>query len=132
MDSFTPFQQLPGEDTAERFAALGIRPGETTDLLTLKEIGERGDVEVWVYFDEEVARASTIEKDLENFEFVPEPDRPFMEVRRFFAFMENIEPEFERSLADAPITARVAAVGEREAFCACVLSPRPYVKAVLL
>jgi len=41
-------------------------------------------------------------------------------------------PEFERSLADAPITALVAAVGDREAFCGCVLSPRPYVKAVLV
>jgi len=131
MDTFTPFQQVPGESTEERFAALGIRAGETADLLALKEIGERGDVEVWIYFDEEVAAASTIERDLANFEFIPEPDRPFIELRRFFAFMESIEPGFERSLADTPVMAQIVAVGEREAFCACVLSPRPYVKAAL-
>ncbi|EJG06327.1 MAG: hypothetical protein PHU26_05140 [Methanofollis liminatans] len=131
MDTFTPFQQVPGENTEERFAALGIRAGETVDLLALKEIGERGDVEVWIYFDEEVAAASTIERDLANFEFVPEPDRPFIELRRFFAFMESIEPGFERSLADTPVRAQIVAVGEREAFCGCVLSPRPYVKAAL-
>jgi len=131
MDTFTPFQQLPGENTAERFTALGVRPGETADLLALKKIGEGGDVEVWVYFDGEVAAASTIERDLENFEFVPEPDRPFMEIRRFFAFMESIEPGFERTLEGEPVQARIVAVGDREAFCACVLSPRPYVKVVL-
>lgn len=131
MDTFTPFQQVPGESTEERFATLGIRAGETVDLLALKEIGERGDVEVWIYFDEEVAAASTIERDLANFEFVPEPDRPFIELRRFFAFMESIEPGFERSLADTPVRAQIVAVGEREAFCGCVLSPRPYVKAAL-
>jgi hypothetical protein len=131
MDAIPPFQQVPGRSAEERFAALGIRAGETADLLALREIAGGGDIEVWVYFDGEVAAASTIERDLANFEFVPEPDRPFMEIRRFFAFMESIKPGFERTLREEPVTARIVGIGEREAFCACVLSPRPYVKVVL-
>jgi hypothetical protein len=127
----TPFESLPGKDTKERFASLGISEGGETDLLALRTIARDHDVEVWVYFDEEVARASTIEDDLADFEMVPEADRPFMELRRFFAFMEDIEPGFAAAMETKPVTAEVVAVGDREAFCACVLVPRPYVKVVV-
>ncbi|MDK2975242.1 MAG: hypothetical protein PWP08_1613 [Methanofollis sp.] len=126
-----PFERLPGADVTERFASLGIRAGEEADLLALRTIALDHDVEVWVYFDEEVARASTVEDDLAAFEMVPEPDRPFMEIRRFFAFMESIEPGFAAAMETKPVVAKVVAVGDREAFCACVLVPRPYVKVLL-
>ena len=126
-----PFESLPGKDTTERFASLGITEGGEADLLALRTIALDHDVEVWVYFDEEVARTSTVEADLVAFEMVPEPDRPFMELRRFFAFMESMEPGFSAALEEKPILAGVVAVGVREAFCACVLVPRPYVKVFL-
>lgn len=124
-------ETLPGKDTTERFASLGIRKGGETDLLALREIARDHDVEVWIYFDEEVARTSTIEDDLAAFEMVPEPDRPFMELSHFFAFMERIEPGFAAAMETKPIVAEVVAVGDREAFCACVPVPRPYVKVLL-
>lgn len=126
-----PFESLPGKDTRERFASLDITEGGEADLLALRTIVRDHDVEVWVYFDGEVARTSTIEADLAAFEMVPEADRPFMELRRFFAFMEDIEPGFAAAMETEPVTAEVVAVGDREAYCACVLVPRPYVKVFL-
>ncbi|TAJ45707.1 hypothetical protein [Methanofollis fontis] len=125
----TAFEHLPGADTAERFAGLGIRAGEGVSLLSLRGIADDHGVEVWIYFDPAIARTSSIEADLVDFEFVPEPDRPFMELRRFLLFMESIEPGFDATLGEH--RAEIIAVGNREAYCGCVLSPRPYVKVLL-
>ncbi|QSZ67221.1 hypothetical protein RJ40_06760 [Methanofollis aquaemaris] len=104
-------------------------PGDTVDLATLRAMKEDNDIEVWIYFDEDLARSSSIEADLKAFEFVAEPARPFLELRRFLQYMESREPGFTETIGS--MKTEVVAVGEREAFCACVLCPRSYVKVLL-
>jgi hypothetical protein len=104
-------------------------PGDTIDLAGLKAMKERDEIEVWVYFDEDLARGSSIEADLQAFEFVAEPARPFLELRRFLQYMESREPGFMERYGGRKT--EVVAVGEREAYCACVLCPQAYVKVIL-
>lgn len=110
-------------------APSSLAPGDTVDLAVLRAMKEADDIEVWIYFDEALARSSSIEADLEAFEFVAEPTRPFLELRRFLMYMESREPGFTET--NENLETEVIAVGEREAFCACVLCPRPYVKVLL-
>ncbi|MDD3621490.1 MAG: hypothetical protein PHQ81_03710 [Methanofollis sp.] len=106
-----------------------LTPGETIDLARLRALKEADEMEVWVYFDEDLARTSSIEADLQAFEFVAEPARPFIELRRFFQYMESREPGFTGRGGD--METEIVAVGEREAYCACALCSRPYVKVLL-
>ncbi|QYZ79186.1 hypothetical protein E2N92_06930 [Methanofollis formosanus] len=116
-------------NSTAQIAEPDLTPGDTVDLAALRAMKETDDIEVWVYFDEDLARSSSIEADLEAFEFVAEPARPFLELRRFLQYMESREPGFTATIKN--LKTEVVAVGERKAFCACVLCPRPYVKVLL-
>ena len=43
------------------------KPGDTVDLLTLRDLRVREKINVYLYMDEEIAKNSTVEEDIKKY-----------------------------------------------------------------
>lgn len=89
-----------------------VAPGEKVDILELAELGSRYAIDIYLYFEEDLARNSTLQKDMEEFEGVPEYERPFILVEKFIEFAASQDPQFHDKLKDLPLILEVIACGE--------------------
>jgi hypothetical protein len=128
----SPFQAIAGDTFAEKFAAIGLLPGEKKDIRELKNLQERYVFDVYLYFDEALVRRSSLPSDLEDFAIVPPAARPFMQLHRFFVIIEQNDPDFLSRLDKDPVFAEIIDSGRIDEFYGCVLSPKPYLRALLL
>ncbi|KUG20613.1 hypothetical protein ASZ90_009646 [hydrocarbon metagenome] len=128
----TAFGSIEGSDTSERFAAIGIVQGERADIRRLMELSERYGFEVYLYFDEYLARHSTLDADLRDFSIVPPHARPYMQLQQFVAAMKGRYPDFETRIRDDPVFAEIVDLGGINEFYGCALIKRPYVRGLLL
>lgn len=122
------FDELPGRGVQERFAALGLESGARIGLGSLAGLHERYGFAVYLYFDEHLARTSTLQDDLEDFRIVPEAARPFMPLPLFLRTMRRHEPAF----SPEGVAVEVIGCGAMQETYGCVLRPRPYVRGLLL
>ncbi len=122
------FEGLPGQGTKERFLAIGIEPGARLCLADLAALYERYGFETYLYFDEYLARRSTLKDDLEDFRIVPEAARPFMRLPLFLRTVREHDPGF----STGDVTVEVLDCGAVQETYGCVLRPRPYMRALLL
>lgn len=100
----------------ERIAAEGIRTGEQVDIRTLKRIAEEEDVDVVLYWEEDMGRAANYEADLAGYGHLPEDNRPFISISAFLKFFTETYAMFPKPvdelLAEIPITIEITAVRE--------------------
>ncbi len=122
------FDTLPGRGVRERFAALGLEPGARIDLGNLVALHDRYGFSVYLYFDEHLARTSTLQDDLEDFRIVPEAARPFMPLPLFIRTIRERDPDF----SPEGVTVEVIDCGAVQETYGCVLRPRPYMRGLLL
>lgn len=109
------FGKLDGSGVAEKFASIGISPGEQIDILELQRLGRRYGFRAVVYFEEEMARAGDLAADEKEYANVPETERPFVSVDDFLKFAREYDPySFDIRLKELPIMIEVAGVGEIE------------------
>ena len=120
----------PGEP--EELKALGLAVGGRLGLDRLKDLQERLNVEIILYFDEDLARNSTPDADYEDFRIVPVQARPFMPFAIFLRTMAEHDPGFADRMRREPPTAEVLEIGTLDRGSGCVACTRPYVKALLL
>jgi hypothetical protein len=107
---------------------LGIAPGTKIDIRELNKLGRRHKFHVYLYFEEDLARDSTLREDLQEYEDVPDLERPFIRLDAFLQFATESDPLFTRRLEELPLVVEVIAYGEirmREG------DPVPYVKGVM-
>jgi len=128
----SPFQAIAGETFLEKFAAIGLSSGEKKDIRELKRLVERYGFDVYLYFDEDLVRRSSLSCDLEDFAIVPPAARPFMELQRFFTILKEEDPELLSRLDQEPVIVEIIDNGRIDEFYGCVLCPKPYLRALLL
>jgi hypothetical protein len=113
------------------FDRLGLAPGRRVNLRTLVPAEHDCSLEVFVYFDPDLARHSTLADDLRNFAPVSDLARPFMRLYRFLAVMQKRDPGFAARMEAEPLMVEIIEAGEREEYFGCVLHMSPFVKVLL-
>jgi hypothetical protein len=114
MEKNAAWEALPGNTTDEKLRSLGAMKGSMLDIRMLDEISRRYDVEVYLFFEEDLARTRTLESVLEEFDPVPEYGRPFISVESFLRFTRENDPSFERTMRDFPLVIEVVNTGEMQ------------------
>ncbi|MDD3858433.1 MAG: hypothetical protein PHP43_10365 [Methanoculleus sp.] len=107
---------------------LGIVAGAKIDIRDLDAMGRRHNFQVFLYFEADLARESTLQEDLQKYADVPETDRPFVDLTAFLRFAAEQDPLFTRRLDELPLVIQVTAYGERRTEKG---KPRPYVKGLM-
>lgn len=107
------FHDLDGATVQEKFAALGIEPGATVDILELQRLSRRYAFRCIIYFEEEMARKNDLAGDEKQYENVPESDRPFVSVDGFLQFAREYDPySFDLRLKELPLMIEIVMTGE--------------------
>ncbi|MDD4567582.1 MAG: hypothetical protein PHU37_06740, partial [Methanoculleus chikugoensis] len=65
---------------------LGIVAGAKIDIRDLDAMGRRHNFRVYLYFEEDLAKDSTLREDLQEYRDVPDLDRPFVNLNAFLRF----------------------------------------------
>jgi len=107
---------------------LGIIAGAKIDIRDLDKMGRRHNFQVFLYFEEDLARDSTLQEDLQKYIDVPETERPFVDLKAFLRFAGEQDPLFTRQLDDLPLIIEVVAYGEYRKQKG---KPGPYVKGLM-
>ena len=107
---------------------LGIVPGAKIDIRELDRMGKRHNFQVFLYFEEDLARASTLRDDLREYSDVPDLERPFIWLDAFLRFATESDPLFTRRLDDIPLVIEIVAYGELRTEEGNLV---PYVKGVM-
>lgn len=93
---------------------LGITPGAKIDIRELDKIGRRHSLRIFLYFEEDLARFSTLQKDLQEYSDVPDLERPFVRLDAFLKFATEMDPLFSQRMDELPLIVEVVAYGETE------------------
>ena len=120
----------PGEP--EELGPLGLAAGARLGLDRLRDLQERHELEVVLYFDEGLARNSTLDTDFADFQIVPVQARPFMPLAVFLRVMAEHDPGFADRMRREPPSVEVLETGTFNRYSGCVQCTRPYVKGLLL
>ena len=96
----------------EECRTFAVAPGEKVDILELEELGRRLGIDIYLYFEYDLARNSTIEKDMEVYKDVPEYERPFIALGMFIEFASSQDPGFREKLRELPLVLEVVSCGE--------------------
>ncbi len=91
---------------------LGIVPGAKIDIREFDTIGKRHNFHIYLYFEEDLARDSTLSEDLQEYSDVPDLERPFIRLDAFLRFATESDPLFTRRLDELPLVVEVVAYGD--------------------
>jgi hypothetical protein len=92
-------------------SAEALVPGIVVDIRDLELMEEQGDAVIILYFEEELARNSTYEKDMTDYAAFPEHERPFIPVSAFLSFQREMNPVFDEALASVPLEVTIVSCG---------------------
>ena len=104
---------VPGKTPVEKFGSLGLIPGTKVDVRKCAIIADNYGVEIWLFFEEDLARNKPIAEVLAEFAGVPEFERPVIRVERFLHFTRENDPSFEQTMEEFPLMVEVVATGVR-------------------
>lgn len=110
------------------------KPGDTVDLLTLRDLRIREKINVYLYMDEEIAANSTVEEDIKKYRFTDMDFRPVLEIEDWFKNMQKQMKQIvgpaanvEQMLKEQPLAAEIIDTGILET----PVGLRPYLKCLL-
>mgnify|MGYP003411957177 FL=1 len=110
------------------------KPGDTVDLLTLRDLRIREKINVYLYMDEEIAANSTVEEDIKKYRFTDMDFRPVLEIEDWFKNMQKQMKQIvgpaanvEQMLKEQPLAAEIIDTGVLETPVAL----RPYLKCLI-
>ncbi|HQD24966.1 MULTISPECIES: hypothetical protein [Methanoculleus] len=92
--------------------SIGIVPGAKIDIRDLDTLSKQRNFHVYLYFEEDLARDSTLPKDLQEYSDVPDLERPFIRLDAFLRFATESDPYFVQRLNELPLVIEVIAYGE--------------------
>ena len=109
-------------------------PGETVDLLVLRDLRIREKINVYLYMDAEIAKTSTVEEDIKKYRFTDMDFRPVLEIEDWFKNMQKQMKQIagpsanvEQMLNEQPLSAEILDTGVLET----PVGLRPYLKCLL-
>lgn len=114
MENNAGWESLFGKTTEEKLRSLGVMKGNMLDIRMLDEISRKYDVEVYLFFEEVLARTRSLESVLTEYEPVPEYGRPYITVGSFLRFTRENDPSFEQTLREFPLVIEIVNTGDRE------------------
>ena len=110
------------------------KPGDTVDLLTLRDLRIREKINVYLYMDAEIAATSTVEEDIKKYRFTDMDFRPVLEIEDWFKNMQKQMKQIvgpaanvEQMLKEQPLAAEIIDTGVLET----PVGLRPYLKCLL-
>jgi len=118
-----------GTTFPEELQRMGINPGAKIDIRELAEIRNRCDIAVYLYFEEQLARESTLQRDFEDYGDVPEFERPFIRMDAFLEFAGESDPAFNERLDQLPLIIEIVAYGRLDTHAGG--GAVPYVKGLM-
>ncbi len=112
MDTITAWESLPGKTQDEKLGSLGVINDRTLDIRMLDEISRTYGIEVFLFFEEDLARTRKLESVLEEFDIFPEFGRPYIKIGSFLRFTRENDPSFEQTLREFPLMVEIVTIGE--------------------
>lgn len=112
MDTAAAWESLPGKTHEEKLCSLGAMKGEMLDIRLLDEISRTYGFEVFLFFEEDLARKRTLESVLEEFAIFPEYNRPYISIGSFLRFTRDNDPSFDQTLREFPLMVEIVTAGE--------------------
>jgi hypothetical protein len=112
MDTMAAWEALSGKTPAEKLGSLGIIRDRTLDIRMLDEISRTYGIEVFLFFEEDLARTRTLESVLEEFDIFPEYGRPYITIGNFLRFTRENDPSFEQTMREFPLMIEIVTIGE--------------------
>jgi hypothetical protein len=103
---------LPGSTPEEKLGSLGIAPGKTIDVRTLGRHANTHNIEITLFFEEDLARTRTLDSVRQEFGHFPEYERPYVEVNSFLQFTRENDPSFEATMEEFPLMIEIVTVGD--------------------
>ncbi|HUT38958.1 MAG TPA: hypothetical protein VMW77_06640 [Methanoregula sp.] len=114
MDTMSAWEALPGKTPAEKLGSLGIMGGRNLDIHMLEEISRMYGIDVFLFFEEDLARTRTLESVLVEFDIFPEYGRPFVSIGSFLRFTRENDPSFEQTMREFPLMIEIVTTGEMQ------------------
>lgn len=112
-DTEAALHALSGSTLSEKMASIGIESGRMIDIRNLEKIGRDYGIEIYLFFEKDLATTRTISEVQEEYRSVPEYERPFIRVDRFLAFTRKNDPSFEQTLEEFPLMIEIVTVSEQ-------------------
>jgi hypothetical protein len=114
MDTKAAWEALPRTTPAEKLGSLGVAEGRTLDIRMLDEINRTYGIEIFLFFEEDLARTRTLESVLEEFDIFPEHGRPYITIGSFLRFTRDNDPSFEQTMRELPLMIEIVTIGEMQ------------------
>ena len=114
MEKMKNWSALGGTKPEEKLGSLGVAEGRTLDIRMLDEISRTYGVEVFLFFEEDLARTRTLESVLEEFGIFPEYGRPYITIENFLRFTRENDPTFEQTMRELPLMIEIVTIGEMQ------------------
>jgi len=114
METIRAWENLSGKTPAEKLGSLGVIRDRTLDIRMLDEIRRTYGIEVFLFFEEALARTRTLESVLEEFDIFPEYGRPYITIENFLRFTRENDPSFERTMRELPLMIEIVTIGETQ------------------
>jgi hypothetical protein len=112
MEKMAAWEALRGKTSEEKLHSLGIIEGNMLDIRMLDEISRMYGIEVFLFFEEDLAHTRTLESVLEEFDIFPEYGRPYVSIGSFLRFTRENDPSFEQTMREFPLMVEIVINGE--------------------
>jgi hypothetical protein len=112
MDTMSAWEALHGKTPAEKLGPLGIMEGRNLDIRMLDEISRMYGIEVFLFFEEDLARTRKLESVIREFDVFPEYGRPYVSIGSFLRFTRENDPSFEQTMREFPLMIEIVTIGE--------------------
>jgi hypothetical protein len=111
MDTMSAWDALSGKTPEEKLGSLGIICGRHLDIRMLDEISRKYGIEVFLFFEEDLARTRTLESVIDEFDVFPEYGRPYIRIGSFLQFTRENDPSFEQTMREFPLMIQIVNTG---------------------
>jgi hypothetical protein len=111
MDLMSAWDALSGKTPEEKLGSIGILGGMDVDIRMLDEISRKYGIEVFLFFEEDLARMRTLESVIEEYDVFPEYGRPYVSIGSFLRFTRDNDPSFEQTMREFPLMIQVVNTG---------------------
>lgn len=112
MENLTAWETLPGKTYDEKLNSLGIIRNKKLDIRMLDETSRKYNIEIFLFFEEDLARTRKLESVLEEFDVFPEYGRPYIRIGSFLRFTRENDPSFEQTMREFPLMIEIVTTGE--------------------
>ena len=111
MDTMSAWDALSGKTPQEKLGSLGILGGNEVDIRILDEISRKYGIEVFLFFEEDLARTRALESVIEEYDVFPEYGRPYISIGSFLRFTSDNDPSFEQTMREFPLMIQIVNTG---------------------